>query len=489
MYNGVRPTLAAAACPRCKVVAGEHVRALATSQAAWRRKKDARVPGGYVGRTSVLQSGQSHDRHGGTAKDAQRRGFFGGNMGGGGGPPRGDSEKFYNLLGISKDASESDIKKAYKTQAMKHHPDRGGDEKIFKEISRAYEVLSDSEKRQVYDAYGEEALDQMGSGGPGGPGGAHPGGMDPFDLFSSMFGQARRSARGRPLTQDSVYELQLTLEDMYLGTKREIAFNREKICGTCDGLGAHDVKKCSRCGGSGFTVHMQQVGPIVQQVQVHCSACGAKGYTAPPQNICKTCRGRGSTKQRTTFDIDIKPGAADGQEFRFQGQADEKLNHDPGDVVVMLREKEHATFQRVHDMLMMTKKVSLAEALCGFQFNVKFLDGEDIVVRSREGNVLQPGDFVVVKGKGMPRPQGKQHGDLLVRIQVDFPTTIDKEAKGKLLDALGGEAVPEEPPLGHLEAAKLTARQTQELARNLQDAERQRRRQQQSSQQGECQQM
>merc|ERR1712039_621403 len=140
------------------------------------------------------------------------------------------------------------------------------------------------------------------------------------------------------------------------------------------------------------------------------SACGGRGYKIPPNSSCKDCRGKGTTKERKTFGIDVEKGTKDSTEFRFRGQADEQPGHDTGDVVIVVREKTHKTFQRVKDALLMSKTLTLSEALCGFQFSTTFLDGEELVIRSKPGQVVKPGDMMMIKGKGMPRPHGQKPG-------------------------------------------------------------------------------
>lgn len=393
-------------------------------------------------------------------------GFFGGGGFPGGsqrGPPPRQDDKFYSLLGISRGASEAEIKKAYKEQAMKHHPDRGGDESTFKEISRAYEVLSDGNKRQIYDQYGEDGLNNMEQGsGAGGPA------ADPFDLFSQIFGfnAAGSRPRGKPRTPDQAYDLQLTLEELYSGTSRNVVFNRSAICKPCNGMGGHDRKTCSRCKGTGVVVTMQQVGPFVQQLQSPCGACGSKGYTIPPGSTCGSCHGKGLQKEKKPFDVEVERGTAEGAEFRFKGQADEEPGHDTGDVVIVVRTRPHKTFQRVGEHLLMSKKISLQEALCGFQFSTTFLDGEELVVRAEQGQVIQPGDITVVEGKGMPRGNGQRPGNLFVMLTVDFPDSIPPEAQEQLLQALGGKPLP---PLqeGSAPTRKLTRRESEVLKQKV----------------------
>lgn len=410
----------------------------------------------------------------------QRRSFaqgFGGfNFGGGFGnmgggfqqPPKGDSERFYNLLGVGKTASEDEIKKAYKKQAMKNHPDRGGDEAKFKDIARAYNVLSTPEKKAVYDQHGEEALDNMEKGGDAGAG---PGGADPYDIFSQIFGfgaGGQRRPRGRPRTPDSTYELEVTLADLYLGTTREIIFKRDALCGTCSGVGGSERNTCNACQGTGAQVRMQQMGPFVQQVQHVCSACRGKGFSIPAKCVCADCKGKGLNKERKNFSVDVRKGLGDGHEFRFQGQADEAPDHDTGDVVIVIREKRHKAFHRSGDALVMSKKISLSEALCGFEFATPFLDGEDLTIRASPGQVLRPGDLMVIKGKGMPRQHGPEYGDLHLLLEIEFPEAIRPDAREKLLEVLGGKSLSEDPPDGTASARKVSGRQKQMLQQSWQ---------------------
>jgi len=422
-------------------------------------------------RAAAAASGSAAAHHRGFASGHPNfEGFFGGGgFPGGGGfgaqpPPRGDSVKFYKLLGVEKDASDDAIKKAYKKLAMKHHPDRGGDDATFKDISKAYEVLSTPEKRAIYDAHGEDALNNMdqGQGGPGG-------GQDPFDLFSQIFGfnvggQGGR-ARGKPRTADSTYELQVSLEELYKGTSREIVFNREAVCGTCEGHGGIDAKQCSTCNGSGQQTTLHQMGPFMQQVQSPCGRCGGKGIVIPPGNDCKKCKRKGTVKEKNTFSVDVEAGFLDGHEFRFRGQADEAPGHDAGDVVIVVRQKPHKVFHRAKDALVMTKTITLSEALCGFEFSTPFLDGSELKVKSEPGQVVKPGDMMVIDAKGMPRPHGQKAGDLNLILEVDFPKEVPLESHAKLREVLGGEDLPENSDADL--ARRLTPRRAQALKQQM----------------------
>jgi len=350
---------------------------------------------------------------------------------------------------------------------MAHHPDRGGDEAKFKEVSRAYEVLSDASLRQAYDRGGEEGVNQQEQyGGPQGH--EH---VDPFDLFSQIFGfQAR--GRGPPpklKTPDANYDVKLSLEEIYTGVSRNITFNRTVVCKTCDGVGGHDPETCKRCNGKGFVVTYQQFGPSVFQQQEPCPACNAAGYTIPAGKSCSSCKGAGSVKEKKTFPVDIEAGGKETLVFTFKGQANEQKGAEPGDVNIRIVAKPHKTFQRLGDDLMMVKKISLEEALCGFEFKTQFLDGEDLTVRSKPGQVMKPGDIVKVEGKGMPRPSGKP-GDLLVVTEINFPDSLPEEKQKKLQEVLGGKVLDEKPESCQ-EARKLTQNEKDLLGAQMRQRE------------------
>mmetsp|Transcript_56013 Transcript_56013/g.124950 ORF Transcript_56013/g.124950 Transcript_56013/m.124950 type:complete len:456 (-) Transcript_56013:78-1445(-) len=389
--------------------------------------------------------------------------FGGGGFPGGGG---GGDDRLYQLLELDRNASEAQIKQAYKKQAMKYHPDRGGDEAKFKDISKAYEVLSDPQRRQIYDAYGEAGLEGAGAGADAG--GAGPG-VNPFDLFSSIFGFQAGSGqrrRGRPMTQDARYEVQLTLEELYAGTSRSINYTKDTICKTCNGKGGSNPQQCQRCKGRGVVLQVVQIAPgMVQQSQSICSDCQGKGFTFAAKDICRDCGGQGTVKEKVPFQVTVDPGSEDGAEFRFPGASDEAPGHDAGDLIIVIREKTHPTFQRVQDSLVVKTQLSLAEALCGFERKMKFLDGSDLVIRSEPNQVVKPGDMMVMRGKGMPSRRTHRTGDLFVQIQVDFPKEIPSSSRQPLAELLGGKALSSEASTDSSEAPakKLSDRQVRDV--------------------------
>mmetsp|Transcript_86301 Transcript_86301/g.244385 ORF Transcript_86301/g.244385 Transcript_86301/m.244385 type:complete len:523 (+) Transcript_86301:110-1678(+) len=295
-------------------------------------------------------------------------GGFPGGMGGKGGgrsSKPADTTKFYKTLEVDKSASDADIKKAYRKLAVKHHPDKGGDQEKFKEITRAYEVLSDSEKRAKYDRFGEEGLEDGGGGG------------DASDIFDAFFGGGggRRGGGGgrrRQKTKDVVQPLKVTLEQLYNGTTKKMAITRQVIDKK------KGVKECRSCDGQGMRVEVIRMGPMIQQMQSPCGACGGQGRTF-------------TTKQeREVLEVAIQKGAMDGHKIPFREMADEHPEADTGDVIFICKQQDHAVFKRKGADLFIEKKVSLVEALCGFSMDIEHLDGRKLLVKTAPGEIIKP---------------------------------------------------------------------------------------------------
>lgn len=346
--------------------------------------------------------------------------FFGGmpfdDMPGHGGMPgmRGgprepaNTTELYETLGVEKSASAGEIKKAYRKLALQKHPDKGGDPEEFKKIQASYEVLKDDEKRQKYDQYGLEGLEEGGGGG------------DADDIFSALFGGRRRGGgqRGPRKGPDVKHPLKVSLEDLYAGKTAKLAINRDKIIG--------DAKMCTDCNGRGVIVRLRQIGPgMVQQIQQPCDTCGGTGYKVKKQ------------KERTVLEVNIEKGMYNGDKIRFAGMSDEQPNVEAGDVIFVLQEKDHAMFKRKGSDLLLQKDVTLLEALTGYEFVIPHLDGRTIVVRSKPGEIVRPeaaqGEPFIkcVEGEGMPKKNtgGLEKGRLFIYYRIVFPT------EGSLSDA------------------------------------------------------
>ncbi|XP_023602253.1 dnaJ homolog subfamily A member 2 isoform X2 [Myotis lucifugus] len=281
---------------------------------------------------------------------------------------------------------------AYRKLAKEYHPDKNpnaGDK--FKEISFAYEVLSNPEKRELYDRYGEQGL-REGSGGGGG--------MD--DIFSHIFGgglfgfmgNQSRSRNGRRRGEDMMHPLKVSLEDLYNGKTTKLQLSKNVLCSACNGQGGKSgaVQKCSACRGRGVRIMIRQLAPgMVQQMQSVCSDCNGEGEVINEKDRCKKCEGKKVIKEVKILEVHVDKGMKHGQRITFAGEADQAPGVEPGDIVLLLQEKEHEVFQRDGNDLHMTYKIGLVEALCGFQFTFKHLDARQIVVKYPPGKVIEPG--------------------------------------------------------------------------------------------------
>jgi len=365
-------------------------------------------------------------------------------------------ESLYDLLGIDKNASEQDIKKAYKRMALRNHPDKAPEgqreayEERFKKISRAYEILSDAQKRKAYDAHGEAAFNGQDASGFGGGAGGFPGGFgggDPFETFRSMFGQ-NFGFGGRRRTPDVGYAMEVSLEEIYTGANREVLYDQDVVCTFCNGRGATRVDRCTKCGGAGATVEVRQVAPgYVTQVQRTCPGCGGAGATVPKGAHCNNCKGAGIVQKQARLPVYVHPGCPNFERFAFHGKADEQPDMETGDVIVEIHEKKHAVFQRVGKAdLFMERKVSLLDALCGVRFTLKHLDGSEICVSCGEGQIVKPGEVWTIPGRGMPRNRRRDaFGDLLIRFEVDFPNQLPNSAGREQLRPLLDPKAPADP--------------------------------------------
>jgi len=348
-------------------------------------------------------------------------------------PKKSNNTRYYEVLGVSKNASQDDLKKAYKKAAIKNHPDKGGDPEKFKELAQAYEVLSDPEKREIYDQYGEDALKE----GMGGGGGGH----DPFDIFSSFFGgspfgggssRGRRQRRG----EDVVHPLKVSLEDLYVGISKKLSLSRNVLCSKCNGKGSKSgaSMKCAGCQGTGMKVTIRHLGPsMIQQMQHACNDCKGTGETISDKDRCPQCKGEKVVQEKKVLEVIVEKGMQNGQRITFPGEADEAPDTATGDIVFVLQQKEHPKFKRKGDDLFVEHTLSLTEALCGFQFALTHLDGRQLLIKSNPGEVVKPDSFKGINDEGMPMYQRPfMKGKLYIHFTVDFPDSLTPEQVGAL---------------------------------------------------------
>ncbi|CAI2293448.1 unnamed protein product [Caenorhabditis sp. 36 PRJEB53466] len=343
---------------------------------------------------------------------------------------------YYDTLGVQPDASDSELKKAYRKLALKFHPDKNPDgAEQFKKISQAYEVLSDDKKRKIYDQGGEEAL--QGGGGEGG--GFH----NPFDVFDMFFGGGGGRRGGERRVKATVHQMRISLESLYKGVTKKMKVGRTVTCKHCKGRGGAEGagKDCGDCNGRGIKVRVIRMGPMVQQLQSHCETCSGEGTVIPEKEKCTKCKGQKQMREDEIIEVAIPPGSSDGQKFVFEGKGDEVIGIEkPGDFIVILDEAEHPNYVRKGDNLIIQHNIDLSEALCGFVRNITTLDGRNIYYRVLPGEVIAHAAVKVIHNEGMPiAHRGGDKGDLLVQFDVKFPDKINPESAKKLVDLLPGK--------------------------------------------------
>ncbi|MCG5547687.1 molecular chaperone DnaJ [Halorhodospira halochloris] len=338
---------------------------------------------------------------------------------------------YYEALGVSKNASDAEIKKAYRRMAQKYHPDRNpGDEDAaerFKEAKEAYEVLSDAQKRAAYDQFGHAGVDQSAGGGYG-PGGPSP--HDFQDIFSDVFGDifganVRGGGRSRAYRgHDLRYTLELTLEESVRGTEQQIQIPTHVECDACKGTGSRGATKpqtCPTCNGHG-DVRVQQGFFSIQQTCPRCSGTGSL-VTDP----CPKCRGRGRVEDRKTLNVRIPAGVDTGDRIRLAGEGEPgEKGGPPGDLYVQVAVKEHEFFEREGADLFCQVPIDIVSAALGGEVEVPTLEGR---VNLRIPAGTQSGQTFRLRGKGVKPVRSNRQGDMLCRIHVETPVHLTKKQK------------------------------------------------------------
>jgi len=355
-----------------------------------------------------------------------------------------DKRDYYEVLGVSKNASDDELKKAYRKLAVKYHPDKNpGDktaEEKFKEIGEAYEILSNPQKRAAYDQYGHDAFDPRRRGFGGGAGGG-AGFSDPFDIFSQVFGGAggsifdeifgggRRSSRADVAQRgdDIRHDLEISFEEAALGCEKDVVIRKEGACPKCSGSGlvaGSKMKSCPDCGGRGQV----KVGNGWISMVQPCPRCSGTGQI--PEKPCTTCRGTGRVVQNATVKIRIPAGVDEGTRLRSAGNGESGLRGGPaGDLYVFLHVRSHDIFEREGDDLICEIPIPFVTAALGGELKAPTLEGSKRIVIP-EGT--QSGTIFRLRGMGVKNVHGRGTGDLHVRVIVEVPQKLNTEQKEKL---------------------------------------------------------
>ncbi|WFD24944.1 DnaJ- protein scj1 [Malassezia equina] len=353
---------------------------------------------------------------------------------------------WYEVLGVSRHASERDIKSAYRKKARHIHPDKHPDRaEEFMELTEAYQTLSDPELRSIYDRYGADAAQQHQAKKDSGH-------QDPLDLFRQFFGGgASGGADTTPKGPTKIYQASVPLADVYIGRSFTIEHERTVVCPACFGSGAHSsehIHTCSQCQGRGVQMMRQQIMPgFVTNVQMQCPHCNGAGRTIA--KLCGRCRGQRVLHDKTEIEVEVEAGAREGYEYVLEEMGDQSPDMEAGDVVVQVTsDAGPGDLRRLGHHLYTTEALSLHEALLGFDRTFHHYDGH--TVRLRRTEVTQPGFVMRVEDEGMPIPVderdqagGRLHGDLFVEFRVVLPK-LDAEARAQLGQVLA-------PPMAHTE--------------------------------------
>lgn len=338
---------------------------------------------------------------------------------------RSSDTTLYDLLEVSPDASSAQIAKAYKVAAMKYHPDRNPEAppEKFKEISAAYDVLKDEQKRETYDRFGLEGL-REGMGGDGGFGAT--------SLFDLLLGGGQGTRRqnqqnnGKPKGESQVIPLKVTLETIYNGETKSVPLTRKTVCQQCQGSGCKEGKKrvhCRACHGQGVRMGMTRMGPLTFQQPVQCRDCEGEGEVIAQKDKCSACRGEKIIEETKHLDVVILPGCSNGKKIKFRGENDQLPGIEPGDVFFLIEQEKHSRFERIGENdLLMKMKINLNESLTGFKRTIEHLDGRHVLIQHPADQPIIPNAMKRVPNQGMINMETHHTGDLIIQFDVEFPS-------------------------------------------------------------------
>jgi DnaJ-class molecular chaperone len=366
-----------------------------------------------------------------------------------------ESDDYYKVLGIDRKATEEDIKKNYRKLSLKYHPDRNQDnksecERIFKRVGEAYQILTDKQKRTIYDQVGKNGLQGHNNGGQG---------VNPFEMFSSMFGGGDMFGGGIPgfsfsgmgggnraqpkRKEQHLEKINLTLEQIYTGYKEVKHVTLMSTCRVCDGFGSADVQQCVKCNGMGIINQVQQIAPgFITQTRGPCGICGGQGKIAKSDKKCNTCMGRKKTEHQHNLNVEFPPGIDKGEALQ--------MDLDEHQFIFTVNLESHPLFQRDSCNIIYEKDITLCDALCGVEIPIKLLNGQTILVKTPDDMVIHPNTIHVIPGAGLPVRGQTKFGDLKIVFNIVFPNRISNDRKQYLYKILTKSGVPRKPiePIG-----------------------------------------
>jgi DnaJ-class molecular chaperone len=354
------------------------------------------------------------------------------------------SKDYYKILNIEKNASEDEIKKSYKKLAVKWHPDKNPNniveaEAKFKEISEAYQVLSDPQKKEIYDNYGEEGLKNEGGMGGG------QGFNSPEDIFKMFFGgggaspfsnhfegngffDSQRSSIKK--SEPKVINIPVSLKDLFTGSKKKITLKIKKICTNCSGFGGLDMKTCNGCNGKGIKIINRMIGPgMMQRIQTSCQDCN--GSRKIPSTKCNICSGNGVNLYDKEFVLIIEPGCENNAQKGFENEGDHLPNEEKGDVVFIIKEEQNSKFTRIGNDLVYYHNILLCESIIGAEISFDHINGTKIIYK--EDKMIEKNSYTILKNKGMPSKDHNKLGDLYVVYNIMYPNKKITENEKELL--------------------------------------------------------
>jgi DnaJ family protein A protein 2 len=337
--------------------------------------------------------------------------------------------KLYDILNIKENASNADVKKAYKMLALKWHPDKNQNNVeestiMFKKISDAYDVLSDTNKRQIYDKHGMRGLDENNM--------EH--GINPDQIFKHFFGGGggnpmfNNSTNNENSPDDIVIQHELSLEQIFTGTTIELEYHSHIKCKHCNGYGSQDKTKtmCDSCSGLGKKRVTRQYGPMIQQSIVHCEKCIGKGVIIRENNICKECNGDGLIDTIRKINVPIRHGISQGQKIKIEHKGNHgKFTDFKSSVIIVILEKPHAVYKRQGDHLTIDIEISLSQALFGFSKQLSFLNNDKMLFESTD--IISNDTIKVIRNEGLPNIETNIKGNIIILFKIKFPESLNIE--------------------------------------------------------------